>query len=420
MHLPCGSIPILEKSGVVCSSSSLQGVAEHEGRILDLIAFDDHDDAPESSATLPMSDRTRLAWLRLIRSENVGPVTFRQLINLFGSASAALEALPDLARRGGAKARIRIASEAEVERETAVARAFGARFVTSGEAEYPARLATVEGAPPLLAVKGGSGVLRRPIVAIVGARNASLAGRKMAANLAAGLGLSGFVVASGLARGIDAAAHQASLDTGTVAVFAGGLDRLYPPENAALAARIVETGGALVSEMPFGWEPRARDFPRRNRLVSGMSLGVVVIEAAARSGSLHTARFAAEQGREVFAVPGSPLDPRAEGTNELIRNGATLVATAAHVVEGLTSILGRLPDLADMREDDDTDLDRPLDASDDARRLVLEALGPTPTAIDDIRRATGVRPGELQLILMELTLAGRLERQGGGKVSLVM
>ena len=387
---------------------------------MDLNAFDDHDDAPESPATPPMSDRSRAAWLRLIRSENVGPVTFRQLINLFGSASAALEALPDLARRGGAKARIRIASEAEVERETAVARAFGARFVTSGEAEYPARLATVEGAPPLLAVKGGSGVLRRPIVAVVGARNASLAGRKMAAILAEGLGLSGFVVVSGLARGIDAAAHQASLDTGTIAVFAGGLDRLYPPENSTLASRIVETGGALVSEMPFGWEPRARDFPRRNRLVSGMSLGVVVVEAAARSGSLHTARFAAEQGREVFAVPGSPLDPRAEGTNELIRNGATLIASAAHVVEGLTSLMGRLPEVPRVEDDDAFGLDRPLDVPDTARRSVIEALGPTPVTVDEIRRALGIRPGELQLILMELSLAGRLERHGGGKVSLVM
>jgi DNA processing protein len=235
-----------------------------------------------------------------------------------------------------------------------------------------------------------------------------------------GLGEAGFVTVSGLARGIDASAHEASLDTGTIAVFAGGLDRLYPPENAGLAARIVETGGALVSEMPFGWEPRARDFPRRNRLISGIALGVVVIEAAARSGSLHTARFAAEQGREVFAVPGSPLDPRAEGTNDLIRQGATLVATAAHVVEGLTTILGRPLETTRFEAMPSDDFDRPLDASDDARRLVLEALGPTPVTIDDILRATGVGAGELHLILMELTLAGRLERMSGGRVALVM
>ncbi len=387
---------------------------------MDLIAFDDSNDAPDNPATPPMSDSSRAAWLRLIRSENVGPVTFRQLVNHFGSAARALDALPELARRGGAKARIRIASEADVAREMATARASAARFVALGEPDYPARLAAIEGPPPLIAVKGGSGVCRRPSVGIVGARNASLAGRKMATILARGLGESGFVVVSGLARGIDAAAHEASLDTGTIAVFAGGLDRLYPPENAGLAARIVESGGALVSEMPFGWEPRARDFPRRNRLISGISLGVVVIEAAARSGSLHTARFAAEQGREVFAVPGSPLDPRAEGTNDLIRNGATLVATAAHVVEGLTPILGGIPDAIAMTERDDDDLERPFDVPETARRLVLEALGPTPVGIDEILRATGVRLGELQLILMELTLAGRLERHGGGRVSLVM
>mgnify|MGYP001765219861 CR=1 FL=1 len=384
-----------------------------------LHAFDDADDAATGAAGPEMGEVSRAAWLRLIRSENVGPVTFRELVNHFGSARAALDALPDLARRGGARARIRIASEAEVAREIAMAAGMGARFVAMGEADYPAHLLTIEGPPPLLAVKGGPGVCRRHGVAIVGARNASLAGRKMATLMGRGLGEAGFVVVSGLARGIDAAAHEASLDTGTIAVFAGGLDRLYPPEHEGLAARIVESGGALVSEMPFGWEPRARDFPRRNRLISGIALGVVVIEAAARSGSLHTARFAAEQGREVFAVPGSPLDPRAEGTNDLIRNGATLVATAAHVIEGLTPILGRRPEPAALAAAADDGFDRPLDVSDRARRLVLEALGPTPVGIDEIRRATGVAPGELQLILMELTLAGRLERQAGGRVALI-
>jgi DNA processing protein len=388
-------------------------------RAVDLHAFDDADDVADAAGP-EMGEASRAAWLRLIRSENVGPITFRELINHFGSARAALEALPELARRGGARGRIRIASEAEVERELVAARAAGARFVAMGEADYPAHLLTIEGPPPLLAVKGGPGVCRRHAVAIVGARNASLAGRKMAGLMARGIGEAGFVTVSGLARGIDAAAHEASLDTGTIAVFAGGLDRLYPPEHEGLAARIVETGGALVSEMPFGWEPRARDFPRRNRLISGIALGVVVIEAAARSGSLHTARFAAEQGREVFAVPGSPLDPRAEGTNELIRNGATLVANAAHVIEGLTPILGRRPDPTVLAASGSDDLERPLDVGDDARRLVLEALGPTPVTIDEILRATGVRAGELHLILMELTLAGRLDRQSGGRVALVM
>lgn len=383
-------------------------------------AFDDADDEVASAAGPDMGEASRVAWLRLIRSENVGPITFRELINHFGSARAALDALPDLARRGGAGGRIRIASEAEVLREMETARRLGARFVALGEADYPIHLTTIEGPPPLVAVQGGPGVCRRHAVAIVGSRNASLAGRKMATVMARGLGEAGFVVVSGLARGIDAAAHEASLDTGTIAVFAGGLDRLYPPEHADLAARIVETGGALVSEMPFGWEPRARDFPRRNRLISGIGLGVVVIEAAARSGSLHTARFAAEQGREVFAVPGSPLDPRAEGTNDLIRNGATLVAHAAHVVEGLTPLLGRRPPLPTAFAAGDDDWERPQEVPDDARRRVIEALGPTPVGIDELIRATGVRAGELQLILMELALAGRLDRQPGGRVALVM
>jgi DNA processing protein len=383
-------------------------------------AFDDRGDGEHGPGRPPLAEATRIAWLRLIRSENVGPITFRELVNHFGSAAAALDALPELARRGGARARIRIASADEVARELAAAEAFGARFVAMGEPDYPERLARIEGAPPILALSGGPGVCRRPAVAIVGARNASLSGRKFAGMVARDLGLAGFVVVSGLARGIDASAHEASLDTGTIAVFAGGLDRLYPPENAGLAERIVATGGALVSEMPFGWEPRARDFPRRNRLVSGIALGVVVVEAAVRSGSLHTARFAAEQGREVFAVPGSPLDPRTEGTNELIRGGATLIGSAAHVIEVLAPILGREPPPADLGEPDRGDPERPLDASPDARRAVLEALGPTPVEVDEILRATGVRIGELQLILMELALAGRLERHPGGRVSLLM
>ena len=383
-------------------------------------AFDDADEEIADASGPAMGEASRRAWLRLIRSENVGPVTFRDLVNHFGSAREALDALPELARRGGARGRIRIASEVEVDRELAAAAAMGARFVALGEPDYPAHLRTIEGPPPLLALKGGPGVCRRHGVAIVGARNASLAGRKMAALMARGLGEAGYVTVSGLARGIDAAAHEASLDTGTVAVFAGGLDRLYPPENEGLAGRIVDSGGALISEMPFGWEPRARDFPRRNRLISGIALGVVVIEAAARSGSLHTARFAAEQGREVFAVPGSPLDPRAEGTNDLIRQGATLVANAAQVVEGLMPILGRRADRPALEAAAAEDFDRPLDASDEARRLIVEALGPTPVTIDEILRATGVGAGALQLVLMELTLAGRLERMAGGRVALVM
>jgi DNA processing protein len=255
----------------------------------------------------------RLQWLRLIRSENIGPVTFRELINHFGGAGAAIAAVPNLAERGGR--RIRIADETEAERELAAVEAAGAHLVALGEAGYPPALRDIESAPPLIAVKGDIAGLMRPIVAIVGSRNASIAGRKFTMQIARGIGEAGFTVASGLARGIDAAAHEAALASGTVAVFAGGLDRPYPPENVALADRIVASGGALLSEMPMGWEPRARDFPRRNRIISGLSLAVVVVEAAARSGSLITARRAADQGRLVFAVPGSPLDPRSGGTN---------------------------------------------------------------------------------------------------------
>ncbi len=370
----------------------------------------------EGSSGLRLTEEQRRDWLRLSRSENVGPVTFRMLINRYGSAAAAIEALPELARKGGAS-RVRVATIEEVEREFAAAERLGARFVTWSEPDYPAPLLAVEGAPPVIAVEGASAVMARPPAAIVGSRNASLAGRKIAAQFARGLGEAGFVVVSGLARGIDAAAHEASVDTGTVAVLAGGLDRLYPPENEPLARRIVVAGGALVSEMPFGWEPRARDFPRRNRLISGLALGVIVVEAAARSGSLHTARFAAEQGREVFAVPGSPLDPRAEGTNDLIRGGATLVATVQHVLEGLAPLIGRPPPAPRAYEPEAEDFER---ASESARDLVVEALGVTPTPIDEIIRATGLPAGVVHVIVLELDLAGRIERHGSGHVSLLM
>jgi DNA processing protein len=281
-----------------------------------------------------LSDRQRLDWLRLIRSENVGPVTFRTLVNHFGGARAALEALPHLSRRGGATRLLRICSEEEAEREMAAAARLGVRYVALGEADYPPLLRHVHAPPPLLGLRGDAAVLARPLVAVVGARNASALGRRFAQALARGLGEAGFGVVSGLARGIDAAAHEAALETGTVAVLASGHDRTYPPEHEPLLRALLRTGAA-VSEMPLGWELRGRDFPRRNRLISGMSLGTVVVEAAERSGSLITARYALEQGREVFAVPGSPFDPRAKGTNALIRSGATLVTSPEDVVDAL-------------------------------------------------------------------------------------
>jgi len=366
-----------------------------------------------------LTEGQRLNWLRLIRSENVGPATFRDLLRHFGSAGAALEGLPDLVRRAGKP--IRIAGLADAEREMEALAAMGARLVAIGEADYPEWLRAIDAAPPLLAMKGGGVTLtERPMIAIVGARNASVAGRKIAAILARDLGDEGFVVVSGLARGIDAAAHDAALVGGTVAAFAGGLDRLYPPEHADLAARIIASGGAHVSEMPYGWEPRARDFPRRNRLVSGMSAGVVVVEAAERSGSLITARLAGIQGRTVFAVPGSPLDPRSTGSNRLIKEGAHLVTTARDVVEIVAPMLGRV--IAPPPAWSENDIVEPvtLHMPDEGDRAILvEALGPVPTTIDDIIRFTGLSTPTVQVLLLELDLAGRINRHPGQRVSLI-
>ncbi len=369
-----------------------------------------------SSRQPRLSDAQRLAWLRLIRSENVGPATFRSLVNHFGSAQAALDALPDLARRGGAR-RIRIASQSEALAELAAAEKAGVTLIALGEPGYPPALQAVDAPPPLLAVRGAPAVLERPAIAIVGARNASTAGRLMAERIARGCGEAGVVIVSGLARGIDAAAHNAALATGTVAVLAGGLDRIYPPEHEGLLADIVARGGAAISEMPMGWTARAHDFPRRNRIISGCSLAVVVVEAARRSGSLHTARFAGEQGRVVLAVPGSPLDPRAEGCNDLIRDGAILARNAADVLEAASPMAGDHVPAGPVNEDA---APAPLPpVADDSRAVVIAALGPTPTAVDALVRHTGLPQAIVMVILLELEVAGRLERHGGNRVSLI-
>ena len=365
-----------------------------------------------------LSDRQRLNWLRLIRTENVGPVSFRTLINRFGSAEAALAHLPELALAGGAARPARIPSEADAAAEMEAAHRFGARFVAVGESDYPPMLRRMDAPPPLIAVKGEARLFQRPGVAIVGARNASASGARMAQMLASGLGRAGYTVVSGLARGIDAAAHEASIATGTVAVLAGGLDRPYPPENVRLADRIAAEG-VLVSEMPFGWEPRARDFPRRNRLVAGLGLGLVVVEAAQRSGSLISARLANEMGRLVFAVPGSPLDPRAAGTNGLIKDGAMLVTEVRDVTDALAPLTesDAAPPMLGAGEAEDLSAAPP--PAEDERALVLEALSPTPIQTDDLLRHTGIAPAQLAMVLLELDLAGRLERHAGGAVSLL-
>ncbi|MER8387463.1 DNA-processing protein DprA [Mesorhizobium sp. M1428] len=372
----------------------------------------------EPDAGPRLSDRQRLSWLRLIRTPNVGPASFRDLINRFGSAEAALSMLPELMISGGAKKVVRIPSIAEAEAELETARRAGARFVGIGEADYPPLMKSMDHPPPLLAVKGNSAVFRLPAVAIVGARNASLAGIKMARMLATDLGRDGYGIVSGLARGIDTAAHQGSLSTGTIGVLAGGLDLPYPPENAGLCDEIAERGGAIISEMPFGWQPRAQDFPRRNRLVAGAALGLVVVEAAQRSGSLISARLAGEMGRLVFAVPGSPLDPRAAGTNGLLKDGATLVTEAADVTSAIAPLVGDwAPRTSPLEEPPDFSATPP--PREDDRDRVVEALGPTPVAVDEIIRHTGLHPAQVFMVLLELDLAGRLERHAGGNVSLI-
>lgn len=402
-------------------------------------------------AGIVLSDRQRLDWLRLIRSESVGPRTFRSLMNRFGGAAAAIEALPDLARQAGRT--LRICTLAEAERELEGLRRRGARLLALGEAAYPPALQAIDTAPPLIAVLGRAEVLLRPCVAIVGSRNASAAGLKFTARLARDLGEAGFVVVSGLARGIDTAAHEASLGTGTVAVLAGGLDEVYPPQNIPLLQRLL-ADGAAISEMPLGLAPRGRDFPRRNRLVSGLSLGTVVVEAARKSGSLITARFANEQGRIVFAVPGSPLDPRAEGGNHLIREGATLCAEAAHVVEALAPLIGTdgalLQPPPAMHEGagetqtqplwDELDLPgiepAPLalwpepaavtpdpagaaEHGEGIRRRLLALLGAAPVSLDDLVRASGCSARDVSRTVLDLELDGAIRRHPGGALSRV-
>ncbi|UDF29896.1 UNVERIFIED_ORG: DNA-processing protein DprA [Roseateles sp. XES5] len=383
------------------------------------------DDRSAGTRGIALTERQRIAWLRLIRSDNVGPVTFRDLINHYGSAETALDMLPELSRRGGASRSIRIAGMAEAEREMESAARHGAAFVGIGEPDYPLLLRQIDGAPPLLAVKGDRKAATMPAVGIVGARNASAASMKFAGFMAREIGRAGYTVVSGLARGIDTAAHRASLETGTVAAMAGGLDRPYPPENVDLLAEITGGRGLAISEMPFGWEPRARDFPRRNRLIAGMALGLVVVEAAVRSGSLITARNAADFGRLVFAVPGSPLEPRCEGTNGLLKDGATVTTTPQDVLDALRPLAE--PDLFSPRSGAaDQAGERALGVSstmrlppnDRERDRIAEALSPVPTDIDDVIRHTGIAAATVYLVLLELDLAGRLHRHAGGGVSI--
>ena len=351
-----------------------------------------------SDARHPLSAAERLDWLRLIRSENVGPITFYRIMERFGSAAAALDALPALARRGGRGKAIKVCPKAEAEREIEAAVAAGAQLLANGEPGYPSLLSHIEDAPPLISVRGHAHLLEMPAVAVVGARNASLNGRRVAESIAGGLGEAGMAVVSGLARGIDV---------------------VYPKENAALHDAIAEQG-VLISEMAPGTVPQARHFPRRNRLISGLALGVVVVEASLRSGSLITARLALEQGREVFAVPGSPLDPRARGPNDMIRQGAILVESAEDVKGALSGALHH-----PLAEGKPLDFKAPSPEQpspselDKARTAIEKSLGPAPLLVDEIVRNDHFSPALVSMVLLELELAGRVERHPGNQVSLV-
>ncbi|MBH9975568.1 MULTISPECIES: DNA-processing protein DprA [Bartonella] len=383
----------------------------------------------EKRKGITLSDAQRLSWLQLIRSENVGAVTFINLIEHFGSASNALAALPELSIKGGKGKPIRIASRKDAEQELERAEKIGVRFVGVGEPDYPPYLRAAETPPPLVAIKGNCDCFFSPSVGVVGSRNASATGKKLTTLFCQKLGETGFKIISGLARGVDTAAHISSLETGTIAVMAGGIDHIYPPENNALYEKILEKGGAIISEMPIGALPRAQDFPRRNRIIAGLSLGVLVCEAAIRSGSLITARMAAEMGRIVFAIPGSPLDPRAQGTNNIIKEGALLVTRPEDIAETLLPLTtsnenqtSLFAPVDSIEETDQTKIDnteaRDIDANDRERDAIIDALSTTPIDIETLSNSSGVPIDKIYLILVELDLAGKLVRHSGGLVSL--
>ncbi|EJF75108.1 DNA-processing protein DprA [Bartonella alsatica] len=387
----------------------------------------------EMNKGILLTDRQRLNWLRLLRSENIGAVSFRNLIDHYKTAENALAALPELSKKSGLYTPIRIATLEDTEKEMQKAERLGIRFVGIGEPDYPAFLKVTEAAPPLIAIKGNVSVFQKPSVGIVGSRNASAAGKKLTAQFARFLGEAGFTIISGLARGIDSIAHQASLLTGTVAVMAGGIDHIYPPENKKLHEDIIANGGAIVSEMPITWKPRAIDFPRRNRIIAGLSLGLLVVEAALRSGSLITARQAAEIGRLIFAVPGSPLDPRSVGTNNLIKDGALLTTHPSDIIETLTPLTPTAlncqlnffeepstpqPGKKSFSSPDEK-TSQPPSIKDDAELVaVLSALSTTPIDLDTLCTHSGVSLPNLYLLLVELELAGKLIRHSDGYVSL--
>ena len=350
--------------------------------------------------------------LRLIRSPNIGPISYRQLVARFGTAGKALEALPDLAARVGGR-KFTAAQPEAIHREIEHLVRVGGRYLFIDGPDYPALLGELENAPPVLTYKGNIALATQTNVAMVGARNASAAGCRMARSIAHELGQRDIVVTSGLARGIDAAAHQGAIATGTIAVIAGGIDVVYPPEHVELQERIAAEG-LLIAEMPPGIEPRARHFPYRNRIIAGLSAGTVVVEAIPKSGSLITARLAGEAGREVMAIPGSPLDPRSRGCNQLIREGATLVQDASEIAE----LTAPLDQRVRSKPSTQPQFDFIAEAGDGERNAIFELLSPNFAAVDELVRLSGMPSAQVQMVLLELELAGRLERGAGARVRL--
>ena len=374
-----------------------------------------------SSAKIPVStldEKERIAWLRLIRTENIGPITFYSLMQSFGTAQKAIEALPTLSRKGGRLKDLKLCTADAAIAEMQALEALGGKMVFAAEAAYPLALSAIEDAPPVLSVLGNAKLLNLPSIGIVGARNASLNGRKFAEKIARELGEGGQMVVSGLARGIDTAAHAGSLATGTIACVAGGADVIYPPENTALYHQI-KSEGCIVAESPLGMEPMARHFPKRNRIISGLSAGVIVVEATLKSGSLITARMAAEQGRDVYAIPGHPFDPRAAGPNKLIQDGATLVQTAHDILDNLASFSGTRQTLAESFQTPWTPEDLSENDAETVRDTILQNLSSTPVTVDELVRTCHLTIPAVQMVLLELEIAGRIQRLPAGRIALL-
>ena len=364
------------------------------------------------NAPVALAQDEAFARIRLLRSPNIGPVSYAQLLRRFGDAQAALEALPDLAARGG-KA-YRPAPRERIEQDVTAVRAAGARYLFHDMPGYPELLARIESAPPIVTVRGDPQLAARPCVAMVGARNASAAAVKLARDFAYALAEQGFVVASGLARGIDGAAHEGALPA-TIGVIASGIDIAYPPQHAALQERIASEG-LLIAEQPPGTEPRGSHFPSRNRIIAGLALGTLVVEAAPKSGSLITARLAGEAGREVMAIPGSPLDARSHGCNQLIRDGAVLVQSPEDVAELLSGFDGQ--PRSTFREAAPEYLAAAEDFDDAEPADIADMLTTAPVAVDELVRQSGAGTAAVQMALLELEIAGRLQRHAAGRVSL--